>query len=450
MKIMQRASTRFSNAWEEWLPSESEPWNQQRAIHLHRRAGFGGTWNEIQRDLKDGHHAAIKRFLDGNACESGVPENFDSLADLIGISAVGSNNPNRLQAWWFYRMIYSPDPLSERLCLMWHNHFATSNAKVESLQAMHRQNLLFRKYGRGRFGDLLKQVMRDPAVLVYLDANLNQASHPNENLGREMLELFSVGIESYTEADVANAARCLTGLTVKDGSFEFLNELHDPGEKTLLGQTGDFDAEDAVRIAAQHPATAKRIVRRVCEMLMGENVVVPDNLNTLADQFLQNDSHIGWLVETVLRSKLFFSSGNVGNRVIGPTEFIVGCIRSVGAFAPPPSTLILVDWASRMGQRLFYPPNVFGFPQGRNWITTNWLIARQRFAEAMLDGKLHRQAFDISTSFKVFADESIDVKAERSLTEFLLNKKIPNSATEALDLHELLLKTLTTPSVNLG
>src|SRR5262245_43126948 len=220
--------------WAPYVPSDQSPWNLRRVVHLHRRAGFAATWGEIQRDLKDGPRASIDRVLAGKAAVDGVPADFDKTADLLGESAATSNDPGRLKAWWVYRMLYGPDPLTERLALMWHNHFATSNLKVENLTFMRRQNDLFRKLGRGPFGNLLSAVAHDPAMLTWLDAPSNRKGHPNENLARELMELFSMGVGHYTETDVKEAARALTGWSLDDDAFTDIPARHDGGEKTIL------------------------------------------------------------------------------------------------------------------------------------------------------------------------------------------------------------------------
>src|SRR4051812_23540336 len=222
-----------TDSWASYTPGPEAPWNLRRVVHLHRRAGFAATWGEIQRDLKDGPQASLDRVLAGKTAMEGVPPEFQKTADLLGESAGPSGDPGRLKAWWVYRMLFGPDPLTERLTLMWHNHFATSNLKVENLAAMRRQNDLFRRLGRGPFGELLRAVVRDPALLVWLDAPRNRKGHPNENLARELMELFTLGIGPYTEADVKEAARALTGWGIKDEAFAEAQASHGQGEKTI-------------------------------------------------------------------------------------------------------------------------------------------------------------------------------------------------------------------------
>ena len=426
VRRIQPAATRpdsnssSSRPWEPWAPSKQEPWDQRRVAHLHRRAGFAATWPEIVRDLNGGHTDAIERFLSGSMLDVEACEEFESAAETISITAKENPGSGRLHAWWFKRMLYSSDPFTEKLTLMWHNHFATSNTKVRSSRQMFQQNQIFRKHGRGDFGELFSRVLQDPAILVYLDADSNRKSHPNENLGREMLELFSLGEGNYTEEDVRNAARCLTGWTVDRDTKHFVPEFHDGEEKVLLGKKGNFDGEDAIRIALEHPATAVRITKRVCNLFMGEGVVADTDFESLAVQFRKNNLNINWLVETILKSNLFFSDANIGNRILSGVEFCVGYVRATGALSPSPNTEVLAEWASRMGHRLLHPPTVFGFPEGRAWITSQWLIARKQFVTKLLDGKLHGQQFEFLDSLKRMVGQSENVRDPRFLAALVL------------------------------
>jgi uncharacterized protein (DUF1800 family) len=377
------------SGWIPYRPSDSAPWNLRRVVHLHRRAGFAATWSELQRDLRDGPQASVDRLLNGKSRIDGVAESFESMASVIGDAAVGSGNVNRLKAWWLYRLLFTPDPLTERLTLMWHNHFATSNLKVENVAAMRRQNDIFRQYARGPFGELLGRVAKDPALLVWLDADANRKEHPNENLAREMMELFTLGVGHFTEKDVKESAQALTGWSIKDSEFRHADEQHDDGEKTIFGKSGKWTGDDLVRLLLEHPATARRLAFRIVEMFMGEGTRDDVAIDKLADGLRQQHLDIAWAVETVLRSESFFSDRNIGNRVLGPIEFMVGAVRSLERFDPPPSTLMLAEWTTMLGQDLFYPPNVFGWPGGRSWLTSRALIGRANFAAAIINGTLH-------------------------------------------------------------
>lgn len=377
-----------SSLWARWQPSETEPWNLRRVVHLHRRAGFAGTWSELERDLADGPAAAIDRFLSGHAYSTAQPADFATVSLALADAAASSSNPQRLKAWWLYRMIFSPDPLCERLAMMWHNHFATSNAKVGNVDLMRQQNDVFRQCAKGPFAELLSRAVKGPAMLEWLDADKNRAGHANENLGRELLELFSLGIGHYSEDDVQQAARALTGWKVVGTEFRFDQRGHDDGDKTILGQTGKFNGDDLLKIVSAQPATAHRLAWRICRTLLGEAGADPAAVAALADGLQKRDLNIGWGVETVVRSARFFSAKNLGARVTGPPEYGVGAVRALECLTRPPSTLLLAEWMARMGQDLFYPPNVGGWQEGRGWLGSGAMIARTSFAAALVDGRL--------------------------------------------------------------
>ena len=375
-----------------YTPDERRPWNLRRVVHLHRRAGFAATWNELQRDLNDGPQAAVDRLLTGKAYSSGVPEGFEDTSRLLADAAVASGSIHRLKAWWIYRMLFSPDPLGERLTLMWHNHFATSNRKVEDVSLMRRQNDLLREYARAPFGALLSRAAKDPAVLIWLDADSNRREHPNENLARELMELFSLGVGNYSETDVKEVARALTGWTVKNRAFREVADYHDDGEKSILGSAGSWRGDDLVKLLLEQPATSRRLARRVCELLMGEGAASDEMIEALAAGLREHGLDMAWAVGVVLKSSEFFDDANIGNRVLGPAEFVIGAVRALEMFDPPPSTIVLAEWTAALGQDLFEPPNVFGWPGGRAWLNTRSLIARGNFAARLADGGLQSAA----------------------------------------------------------
>ncbi len=416
-------------SWKAYQPSEQSPWNVQRVAHLHRRAGFAATWAEVQRDLHDGPDAAIDRLLAGDAYSTGVPRDFDAMSRVIGDAAVAANNPGHLKAWWLYRMIFSPDPLTERLTLMWHNHFATSNLKVANVHAMQRQNEIFRDCTRQPFGKLLTQTVKDPAILVWLDADSNRKQHPNENLARELMELFSLGVGNYKEEDVKQAARALTGWTTKNGRFRYVEVHHDDGEKQFLGKQHQFDGDGVLKTVLKHPATAKRIAWRLCDHFFGEGALDDALQEELAVGLRARDLDVGWAVETILRSEAFFSRGNIGTRVLGPVEYVVGAVRALELFDPPPSTLVLSEWTARLGQDLFYPPNVFGWPGGREWISTRSMIGRIAFASELVRGSLRRpeRPLDAARLFKKHVEGSGD---HDRLVEFAAKLLITSPSNE--------------------
>src|SRR3954466_13394257 len=247
---------RSGDPWAPYVPDEGMPWNLRRVVHLHRRAGFAATWEELQRDLKDGPEASINRLLEGKSRSCGIPTGFAAFADGLADRALAAPDSSRLKGWWVYRMLFGPDPLTERLTLLWHGHFATSNAKVDDLALMRRQNETLRSLCRAPFGRLLHAMLRDPALLVWLDAQENAKGRPNENLARELVELFTLGIGRYSEDDIKQAARALTGWKIAGDEARFVTIRHDSGTKTILGHTGTFDAEGLTTLLLEHPATS--------------------------------------------------------------------------------------------------------------------------------------------------------------------------------------------------
>jgi Protein of unknown function (DUF1800) len=369
--------------WDRYVPGPDDPWDLARVVHLHRRAGFAATWRELQRDLSSGPDASIDRLLSGTARAEGVPADFAAIADKLVES--GSKDIGRLKAWWVYRMVAGPDPLSERLALFWHDHFATSAGKVGP--SVRQQNEIFREFARAPYGELLKHVVHDPALLVWLDAPENARGRPNENLARELMELFTIGVGNYTEADVKAAARALTGWTVVDGRFCDDPARHDDWEKTILARTGRWRGDDLIAMLLEHPTTSRRLAERICRLLLGEATIPDEDVEALAAGLRERNLDVGWAVETVLRSRRFFARESLGRRILGPPEFVVGAVRALEVFNPLPNTLVLAEWAESLGQDLFYPPSVGGWAGGRAWLTTRGAIGRARFAADLVAGR---------------------------------------------------------------
>jgi uncharacterized protein (DUF1800 family) len=282
---------------------------------------------------------------------------------------------------------------------MWHDHFATSNLKVNDLALMRRQNETLRSLCRAPFGRLLHAMLHDPALLVWLDAPENTKGHPNENLARELMELFTLGIGPYSEDDVKQAARALTGWKLVGDEARFVPVRHDAGPKRILGRTGAFDADGLAGLLLDHPATSHRLAWRLCHEFCGEGAVDDRALDALAEGLRAHDLDIGWGVATVLRSRRFFDAADLGRRVASPIEYALGAVRALEMFDPAPSTPVLADWCGRLGQDLFYPPNVGGWPGGRAWITTRSAIGRANFAAALIGG----ESVGLSTPFDPIA-----------------------------------------------
>jgi len=367
-----------------YVPNAKEPWNLARVHHLHWRASFGATWAELKAGVERGHEATLQTLLSGTR-EVGVPERANEMIETLQHAAATRNS--RWQALWFWRMLLSADPLGERLTLAWHDHFATSFQKVQSMAMMAAQNATIRAHARGSFRDLLPACVKQPAMLLWLDASSNYREHPNENLARELMELFTLGEGHYTEHDVREVARALTGWRVDhEDRFWFYGEHHDQGEKTVLGHKGAFDGDGVLAILLDHPATARRIAWRLCNTFLVESLVTADLLDALARELVESNLELGRAVERILRSRVFFCDANLHALPAPPAVHVTALARALECFDA--RTSLLDVFAAEAGQHLFNPPSVFGWPHGKQWITTGSLVGRTKFARALVEGKL--------------------------------------------------------------
>jgi hypothetical protein len=382
-----------AEAWQPWRPTPGDPWGPKWAAHLSRRAAFGASREELLEAERLGPEGTLDLLLRGRPHAEEV---LEDLLDAGRIAAERDDSGEQLRGWWLYAMLQGGHPLREKLTLFWHNHFATSIDKVQSAALMFRQNCLLRRHALGRFGPFLQAVSRDAAMLLWLDANNNVKGRPNENYARELMELFSLGVGHYSEHDVREAARAFTGARTDGEHFQFDPRLHDGGTKTFLGQTGAWDGGDVVRIVLEQPAAARFLVRKLYRFLVSEKTDPPDSLlEPLCTSFRKSDYDIAALVRTILASRHFYSGHAFRQRVKGPVEYVLGAVRAVyrgggeekADYRPLPQQL-LVSRISGMGQRLFAPPNVKGWPGGPSWLNTSTLLERSNFAAALALGTL--------------------------------------------------------------
>lgn len=367
-------------AWTAYIPNPSNPWDEVKVAHLYRRATGGATADQIQRGKKSPPGELVRELIDGSA---GLHA-FEIEISAVKEGVLTSNDPQQLKGLWIYRMLHSPHPLQERMTLFWHNHFATSNAKVNDLRLMQLQNDTLREHALGHFDDMLQAMTRDPAMLIWLDSQSNKKGQPNENYGRELFELFGLGVGHYTEKDIQESARALTGWSVRNGRAHFDPAEHDTGMKTILGQTGNFGAGDVVRICLAQPACAQFIVQKLFRFLVSETVTLnADYIAPLADGFRTRNYDISWLVERLVSSWVFFSPAAIGQRVKSPVDFVVGTVKSLdGAVSP----IRLAQFCDQLGQGLFYPPSVKGWEGGERWISSTGLLFRQNLAFELTRG----------------------------------------------------------------
>ena len=365
-------------AWTAYESGPDRPWSRRLAAHLYRRAGFAANMAELEQSVALGAAASIDKLYN----PSPPSAEFQSSSDMLAQRTVAAGNVQQLAAWWLYRMLNTSDPLLEKLTLFWHGHFATSAAKVDKAQMMLDQNEMLRQHARGEFEDMLRAVSRDPAMLVYLDSTTNRRIHPNENYARELMELFTLGVGNYTEKDVKEVARAFTGWEVLGDRFVFNSAQHDTGAKLILGRTGNFDGDDAVRIVLDHPAASRFIARKLIRFFVFDEPAAPDSLvEPIARDLREHEFRIGPVVRRILGSNLFFSDHAIGRKVRSPVELGVGLLRALGATT---NLIKLAQGLADLGQSLFHPPNVKGWDGGRTWINSSTLLGRANLVRQLL------------------------------------------------------------------
>lgn len=366
-------------AWEPYKPSQTMPWNLQRAGHLYRRTSFGASWTELQTALKEGPDKTIDQLLKGGPGQDAFNAGMQPLAD----SLAQVNNGQLIRAWWLNRMLYSPHPLAEKMTLFWHNHFATSNAKVNNAGFMLGQYELMRKHALGSFIELLQGISRDPAMLIWLDGRDSKKGKPNENYARELMELFSLGLGHYTEKDIREAARAFTGWEIQGAQAVWNESQFDTSDKSVLGRSGPFKAEDIVQLCLDQKACPYFITGKLFRFLISETVPpTPALLEPLAERFRSTAFNFGQLVETMLRSNLFFSSEAYRSRIKSPVDFALGIVRAL-THEDKLGTTALSESLRELGQNVFFPPSVKGWDGGQAWLNGQTLLYRQNLALAL-------------------------------------------------------------------
>jgi uncharacterized protein (DUF1800 family) len=366
-------------AWAPSAPTAENPWDRKKVGHLYRRAGFGATAAELDAGTTDGHARTLDRVL------TGAPESEDFVRTSEFMASERSMPPGapqrRLSAWWLDRMLKTRHPLREKLTLFWHDHFATSNAKVQNARFMLAQYHLLQAYALGSFAKLLVSMGTDPAMLVWLDTVTSTKAAPNENYARELMELFALGIGNYTETDIRQAAKAFTGYEIKDGKGALNRRQHDSGIKTVFGKTGNFTGEDVAKLCLEHPACPRFVVRKLYKFLVSDtDTPGVDLLAPLVEQYRKSDYDTGKLVSTILRSNLFFSPGAYRAKIKSPVEFAVGTVRTLEGTA---GTLPLAEALEGLGQVLFAPPSVKGWDGGPAWLNAQTLLGRNNLALAL-------------------------------------------------------------------
>ena len=422
----------------------------QSIDHLLRRAGFGASTAELAAYNGQSLSAAIESLIEYERLPDDVDSKIGQSA-YVGITTRGQFSPNAniddARQRWLFRMVHSQRPLQEKMALFWHNHFATAYSKVAgafgSVQGVRMmaaksgelpgpqgQLELFRQFALGKFRELLVAVARDPAMVIWLDGRTNTRTRPQENFGREIMELFTLGIGNYTEQDVKAAARAFTGYNVQRGAGtdnndpntyyqfvfnanqhettakEFTFPIYANGSRTIPARAAAEGLQDGVDLAnalALHPQTARRLAGRLWSFFVSE-LVAPDEafLAEIAAVYLQNDTALKPVMNHILRSRWFWDSRYYYSRYSWPAEFVARSIKEVGwsGFSVDTARTPLVN----MGQTLFEPPDVNGWELGRGWFSTGTMLARMNFASTLSSNQRFNLARDVTATAKQTPD----------------------------------------------
>ncbi len=368
--------------------------------HLMRRAGFGADRNELERRAAKGYETTVEELLNPQE-DRADREHF--LRYHPGFRRAVTS-PGMGASAWLYDMMHTGRPLEEKMVLFWHQIFATGQSKVDHWHELIAQVDMFRENGMDSYRDMLVALAKNPAMIFWLDNCDNHESGVNENWGRELLELFSMGVGNYTEEDVFECSRAFTGWTIStvpprnyysrfDWDFEYQEEDHDHGEKTFLGRTGDFNGEDIIDIICQQSATAEFVARHLYNFFVADEPQVPawsvtppndpQAIETLARAFIESNYDIRSVLRVLFLSD-FFKDARF-TKIKSPAEVVVGTLRLVGQdILPGPGIGDLSKQAGYMGQELLNPPSVEGWHTGVEWINSGSLMKRINFVAGML------------------------------------------------------------------
>lgn len=366
----------------------------QRNLHLLRRATFGPS----EKDYLSLHKRTTKEWTKQLLEESSdIPEALDVVpaplkailerTEQQGRSALTEEEKRMireqlreglksLNLTWLKEMTQSKQQLREKMAFFWHGHFACRNNNV-----VYQQQLLqiIRTHALGNFGTLLKEVSKSAAMINFLNNNQNRKDHPNENFAREVMELFTMGRGYYTETDIKEAARAFTGWNNQmNGDFIFRKFQHDYGNKSILGDTGNFDGDDVLNILLKKKETSVFICRKLYRFLVSDEVN-EQNVMWMADRFFKSHYDIASLLKDIFSSDWFYEPANQGAKIKSPIELIVGIQRELPLEWKKPEGQLLMQ--RLLGQMLFYPPNVAGWPGGKNWIDSSSLMLRLRIPQ---------------------------------------------------------------------
>ena len=379
--------------------------------HLLRRAGFGATRAELEEYMDKGYEATVEELLEPTDRRT-MPQD---LINRYHLDLHESRYGPSAAANWIYRMISTTAPLDEKIALFWHGIFATGYTKTNQGRVLLNQIDMFRRLGMGRFDTLLVELSKDPGMIIWLDNQDNHKGAINENFGRELLELFSMGVGNYTEDDIKEASRAFTGWTLGNAEymamratkdsiwpygriawhFGYREDDHDDGDKTFLAEEGNLNGEDVVAAIGRNPATADFVARHMYDFFVADEAPVPqwpytpprdpEAIKVMTDAYFENGHEIKSMLRAMFNSDFFKSEDVRYARVKGPAELVIGAIRTSGDFSEPDRDIVQVGHLSEfMGQSLLAPPTVEGWHEGVEWINSGTLVERVNFVSSQI------------------------------------------------------------------
>jgi uncharacterized protein (DUF1800 family) len=383
--------TSSSGLLDPYIPSPTKPWDKRMVTHLLNRTMFGAKASQINTVAALTPSEAVDMLFQAQP----VPESPGSWVSEAPdfASPYNSQRMALLRTWWLRLMYEQPVSIREKLTLFWHNHFVSEGSTVIIPQYMYIQNSLLREFAFGNFKEMTKRITRDPAMLIYLDGRYNVVGNPNENYARELLELFTMGIGNYTETDIREAARALTGWILSGLNSIMVPSRHDYSNKTFLGQTGNFNDEDIVNIVFTQEATARFICKKLYKAFVHEsaNMTYANHvIDDLAIIFRSNNYELEPVLKTLFKSKLFYSDDIMSSLVKSPIDLMLGSIKMMNINFDPSSLTtrlnFIISQASSAGQYILEPPNVQGWVGYRQWLSTISMPTRSAFCESIITG----------------------------------------------------------------
>ncbi len=450
-------------------PLRDERFGFVQAQHLLNRAGFGGTPAQVKALAALGVQQAVSMLVDYQSIDMSEVTALQANADILRpptaeeklmyakarrdndeklqeefrAERIRRENEDRgqmrsLEHGWLQRMVETPRPLEEKLTLLWHGHFATNYRTVRDSFLMYQQNQFFRDNAAGNFATLARGIIRDPAMLRFLDNNTNRKGRPNENLARELMELFTLGEGQYSESDIKEGARALTGYSFEDNDFVFNPRQHDGGAKKILGQTGAYKGDEFVDLLLSHPACARFVAFKLYKQFVMDvtdlkSLPEPAQavVKLLSDELRRSRYELRPVLKKLFASRHFYDASNVGAMIKSPVQLLVGSVRMLDT--PTRTMGVLTQAMQLMGQELFNPPSVAGWDGGRSWINSSTLFVRQNLCIYLITGRTptdskNKKADTRYDPMKLL--EGVDTGNRAAVVELFLSTMLPGEVSE--------------------